>query len=478
MRAVSLRKNAMYSTLKTILNVIFPLLTYPYITRVLSVENIGKIDFSKSIVSYFLLIAGFGIAQYGVREGSRYRDDEEKFLRFCNEIFSINLVACCISYILLALVICQSDILSSYNILICIFSVNIIGTTLSVEWIYTVLEDFRYITIRTAIVQILSLILLFIFVKNENDYLNYALITVFSFSGTSLINLLHVRKFVKVHFVKNLEFKKHFSGLLIFFINSIASIIYLNSDITLLGVLSSDYYVGLYSVATKVYTIFKQVASSVLLVSTPRLSNYIAKQNFESYANLSKKMFNFVLLTIIPLGTLLIVLSKPTISILAGETFERSSISLSILSIASIFSLLSSFFVYSILLPFKKEKLILFSTLTSALLNIILNLLLIPFLHEIGAAISTLLAELLVMLLAIKFSNHLTFKLFDIRTIIFSFIGSFIVLIIGGIFSLVISNSLLLIISITFISLVIYSGILVKINILNLDNIISKKYKE
>ncbi|EGC69443.1 hypothetical protein IGJ01_002172 [Enterococcus sp. AZ089] len=477
MNKVSLRQNALYSTLRTALNVIFPLLTYPYITRVLSVENIGRIDFSKSIVAYFLLIAGFGIAQYGVREGSRYRDDKTKFLKFCNEIFSINILFSIISYILLGILIFQSDFLSSYTIIIAIFSVNIIGTTLSVEWVYTVLEDFRYITIRTALVQVISLILLFVFVKSEKDYLTYALITVFSFSGTSIINFLHVRKFVKLRLVLKIEFKNHFTGLFIFFVNSIASIIYLNSDITLLGLITTSYYVGLYSVATKVYTIFKQVANSVLLVSTPRLSNYAAKNNFDLYSNLCIKMFNFVIISIIPLGTLLIVLSKPIINILAGTSFERSAISLSILSLASVFSLLSSFYVYAILLPFKKEKLILYSTISSALLNIILNLILIPYFQEIGAAISTLFAEISVMVLAVRFSKNISPKLLNIKIMITSILGSIVIFITGYIVGNVVTNQFMLIILTSVMSLGIYLIILDKMKIIRIQDLILSKFR-
>ncbi|MCB5951537.1 flippase [Enterococcus sp. BWT-B8] len=410
MRNVSIKKNAVLNTLKTLLNVLFPLVTYPYIARILHVDNIGKFDFSKSIVSYFLLIAGFGISQYGVREGSGLRDDQQKLNKFCSEIFSLNVIISILSYVLLFALLLIGEFFDDYFSLILIFSINIMGTTLSIEWLYSLEEDFKYITLRSLFVQIVSLICMFIFVRKPEDYINYALITVLSFSGSSIFNFYHSKKYVKLRFTMHVNWRKHFPKLTVFFFNSLASMIYLSSDITLIGILKGDYFVGIYSTATKIYTIFKQLANSVLLVSVPRLSYYLINKNKEAYLKLSNKIFNLVILIVIPMSVGIIFLSNEIVLIIAGNGYERSVYSLSILSVASTFSLLSAFFVYGVLLPYKLERKVLLVTLISAIVSIILNFILIPFIAELGAAISTLIAELLTMIFAWKYSNQLVLQ--------------------------------------------------------------------
>ena len=175
----SLSLNAFLNTIRNILNMVFPIITFPYVSRILGAHNLGIYNFSNTYVNYFLLLAALGINTYAIREGAKYRDNREEINKFVGQIFSINLVATVISYLLLASTLILFNELKMYAICILVFSIQIIFTTIGVEWIYSIYEDYAYITIRSIVFKILSIILLFIFVKKPDDYLIYAGITVF-----------------------------------------------------------------------------------------------------------------------------------------------------------------------------------------------------------------------------------------------------------------------------------------------------------
>ena len=209
MKKKSLVLNAALNGLRNILNLIFPLITFPYVTRVLSVSGIGEYNFANSIVSYFLLLAGLGVSKYGVREGAKYRDDIEKESKFVSEVFTINMIATILAYILLAVVIVFSDQVNRYAITVIIFSLQIFFTTIGVEWLFSMYEEYAYITIRSIIFKIISVVLLFLFVRDKNDVGIYAAITVFSSVGSNILNYIRARKMVHIRFRFRFDWNKH-----------------------------------------------------------------------------------------------------------------------------------------------------------------------------------------------------------------------------------------------------------------------------
>ena len=175
--------------IKTCANIIFPLITFPYVSRILMAENIGKVDFANSYVSYFSLIASLGISTYAIRECSKAKLEKTNLEKTASQIYSINMCTTVFSYVLLVISILLFDKLEPYRLLIFIQSTTILFTTLGADWLNTAMEDFLYITIRSISFQIISLALLFVFVKNQNDYINYAIITVVSSSGANIVIL-------------------------------------------------------------------------------------------------------------------------------------------------------------------------------------------------------------------------------------------------------------------------------------------------
>lgn len=405
MQVKSMKANAALNGIKTLAAIVFPLITYPYISRVLGADNLGKINFANSIVNYFSLIAALGISNYAIREGAALREDTAKMHRFANQLFTINLCFTGVAYLLMGIVLAMSRSLDPYRNIIIVQSLIIIMTTLGVEWLFSIYEDYFYITIRTIIVQVASLILMVFLVKKADDYLRYALISVMATGGAYLINFFYSKKYFRIHPVRHVDWKKNMKPMLLLFFNTLAITIYVNSDITILGFLKGDYYVGIYSTSVKIYTILKQVVNALIVASLPRMSFYVSSGQQENYNLLLRQILKALLLVLMPMVVGVIMLSPDIVILVSGKEFADSAASLQLLSVAIGFSLLASFFTTAILLPHKKDKSILQATIFSALLNLGLNFVLIPLLAEKGAAITTVLAEFLVMLIAIYHSK-------------------------------------------------------------------------
>ena len=204
---------------------------------------------------------------------------------------------------------------------------------------------------------------------------------------------------MRVGLTRKVNLRRHIKPILIIFATAIACTIYVNSDVTILGFLCTDYHVGIYSVSTKIYTIMKTLASAVLMVAIPGLSYEIGKNDYNKYKLKLNSIFKILTVLMIPLVTGVIMLREQIVLILADESYMQASTSLVILSIALPICLAATFAGQCVLLPLKKEKVILFSTMISAVVNVVLNFILIPHYQQDAAAFTTLLAELCAMVI-------------------------------------------------------------------------------
>lgn len=393
MKDKSIKINMILNGIKGVLGVIFPLITFPYISKILGTENIGKYNFANSIISYFVLLAALGINTYAIREGARLRDDKEKLNKFIKEVFTINIISTTISYLLLFISIAIIPKFKEYSTLMWILSLQVIFQTIGIEWIYSIYEDYKYITIRSIMFQILSLALLFIFVHTEKDLYIYAIITVVSSVGSNILNFIHSKKYCKISVTKNINLKKHIKPILILFATTITITIYVNSDITVLGFLTNDHNVGIYSVSTKIYMIIKNLLASVVIVSIPRFSALLAQNKKEEFKSTAEDIYKTLITIVVPSIVGIIVLRNEIILIISDITYIQATSSLALLSIAIFFCLGAYFWGQAMLVPLKQEKKVLKITIVSAIVNIVLNLLLIPIWKENAAAITTIIAE-------------------------------------------------------------------------------------
>lgn len=410
----SLKLNAILNGFRSILNLLFPLITFPYVSRVLQANGIGKYNFSNSIVSYFLLIAALGITNYAVREGAKLRDNREQFSSFASQIFTINLVSALAAYILLFVCLLLFSNLNSYRAAILIFSLQIFFTTIGVEWIYTIFEEYAYITIRSIFFKLVSLAMLFLFVKESDDYLNYASITVFASVGSNILNYLHSRKFCDIRIVIDTDWKRHLKPIVVIFATGIATQIYVNSDVTILGILKGDYSVGIYSVSSKIYTIIKTLAQALVIVTVPRLSMLLGKRKLKEFNSLLRRVTDILAMVTIPATIGLYMLASQIITIISGEGYLSGVTSLRLLCPALLVSVFSWILAYCVLLPSKRESRFFIAAIVSATVNIVLNFILIPLISENGAALTTSLAELIMLIQICFYSRDMLNEVYNI----------------------------------------------------------------
>lgn len=395
----SLGVNAFLNGLRSVLNLFFPLITFPYVSRVLSVSGIGIYNFSNTYVSYFILIAGLGIATYAVREGAKYREDKVKINNFVSQIFSLNMIATIIAYVLLFASLIIFKKLNNYISCILIFSLQILFTTLGTEWIYTIYEDYAYITIRSIAFKLISIVLLFLLVRRPEDYLVYAGITVFSAVGSNLLNFIHVRNFVHIKLTLKINWRYHLRPVLIIFASAVAVTIYVSSDTTILGLLKNDYAVGIYSTSVKIYQIAQGLLSALLTVTIPRLAFLWGQRRIGEYNQVLSKVIDSLGILVLPAAIGLIMLSREVVLIIASKKYLPSVNSLRIICWAIIFSIFAWIFSDCVLISAKRENLVLRNTIITAIENIILNFILIPFMSYDGTSLSTVIAEFTVMIM-------------------------------------------------------------------------------
>lgn len=402
--AKSIKKNAIYSLINTGSSLIFPLISFQYASRVLFAENIGKVNYSNSIVTYFTLFAALGIATYAVREGARIRDDRLALQNLASELFSINMVSTLISYIALILLAFFNDALHPYKYLLLIQGTVMFFNTLGVNWINTIYEDYAYITVRNVLMQIISFILMILFVHESRDYYLYALILVASSVGANIMNFFHTRSnYCKCQLIFKKGLLKHLKPICLIFAMSLSISIYVNVDITMLGIFEGDRSVGIYTASAKIYSMIKTILTAALTVTIPRFSYYLGEKKEKEYLNLAKNVSAFLLVFAIPVTVGLILLSKDVLWIYAGNDFLSGSMALRLLSIAIVISVFANMVTNAILIPLKKELLVWIATVLSALTNIILNLFFIPNYGMNGAAITTIISETLTLLTEILY---------------------------------------------------------------------------
>ena len=380
--------------------------------------------------------------------------------QFASEIFSINLYATIVSYILLFLALMFVDKLKSYNIVIGILSLEILLATLSVVWIYNIYEDFGYITFVTFILQFVSIILMLLFVHSADDLYKYVIISVISSSGSGLFMFFHTRKYVQLHLVKKPPLK-HLKPIMIVFSTTIAATIYISSDTTILGWLTDDYHVGIYGTAAKIYKIVKQVLNAVVAVVIPRFAFYIGTQEKDKILQLGKKLIDYMVAICCPAMVGLFCLSKPIVEEFAGVSYSAAYVPLQLLSIALIFAVFANFFSNCVLISYKKEKIVMFATILSAVINIVLNFILIPRYQESAAAFTTIIAEVCVCVISAYESRKIIKINCTARNLISTIIGCVGIVICCMLAAKVIENQIYLILVSVIVSGLVYAVVLI-----------------
>ena len=417
----NLKKNFIMNFIKILINLLFPLITFPYISRILLPEGIGRVAFVQSINNYFLLFINLGIPLYGIREIARVRNNGLEKSKVFSEILFLNIFTTIIG-ITFYFIFYQLNMITDDREIFLIFSVVLLFNFLSVDWFFQGIEDYKYITVRTIIVKIISFIFLIIFVKEKSDICKYAIIVVFSLIGSNFFNIIRALKLVKLE-LKGLNIKRHLKGILIIFSMNLAISIYTNLDSVMLGSYGSKYALGIYSAASKMIHLILGIITSLGAVLLPRISNYISEKKEEEIKIILEKTFSFLIALIIPSILGLYFTGNEIIRLFAGKEYIEAVITLKILSLIILFIGFSNFVGIQILYPRGEENKVFYSVLIGAIVNFSLNLFLIPKYLQNGAAIATCIAEFMVIVVQIYLGNkYLNFKIFNLNN--FKFIIS------------------------------------------------------
>ena len=396
----SVKKNLVYSVANMFSGLLYPLVTFPYATRIMQADGIGQVNFFTSIVNYIILFVGVGIPVYATREIARVRDEEHLKNKTAIEILTLHLLLTVVGYIIV-LGLCLFVPKVQVNIpLFLIISSSIFFTTIGCEWFYQGIEEFKYITIRNLLVKIFSAILLFIIVKDKSDLILYGIITIIGSVGNNALNFLKLRQYISISIIKSTKLKpfSHFvPSCKVFVLNLIISL-YIDLNPIMIGFMKDVTAVGLFTAASKIAHLLLGIPLALQAVMLPRMSNLVYSQERDEFNGLCQRIVDFIFTICFPLAMGLIILAPSLIFILCGETFSDAVLPLIIMSPIIPIIGLSGAFGWQILYPQGKESIVILATSVGAISNILLNLLLIPSMSYNGAAVATLVAEFLVTL--------------------------------------------------------------------------------
>lgn len=394
----SLKVNYIYCLINTLTGVLFPLITFPYASRILEADGIGEIGFFSSIIGYISLFTGIGIPIYAIREIAKTRDDVAIMSRTAVEILLLHTIMVIIGYVFVA-ILCVLISKTLIDIpLFLILSISIFFSAIGCEWFYKGIEEFKYIAIRGIIVRVVFVILLFTLVHNKADILIYAGLTVLGNVGNNVFNFVRLWKYIKPQYlqIKDLNIFRHFiPSLRIFVLNCVISL-YINLDTVMIGFIKDNYAVGYYEGASKIARLVVAVIQALQTALIPRFSYFAKKNDMAAFHELCQKVVDFVVTICLPLTAGLIVMAPTLIHLFCGPTYTPAILTLEVISPIVVMISLSGIACFQILYPLGKEMLAIWSTATGALVNLIICFLLIPKYAHNGAAVAVLFGEITV----------------------------------------------------------------------------------
>ena len=382
----------------TVSSFIFPLITFPYVSRILLPEGTGKVSFAASVVNYFLLLAQLGIPTYGIRACAKVRDNKEALNKTVQEIFVISIIMCIVSYVLFFIAVFSVPRLWQEKELMLVTSASILFTTLGVEWFFKAIELYSYITWRSITFKCISLGAMFLLVHEQQDYIIYGAVSIFASSASNILNFVYIQKFINLKKRCKLELRIHMKPILVFFAMSCATTVYLNMDTTMLGFIKTDTDVGYYNAAVKIKNMLVGIVTSLGAVLLPRVTVYLEKKEQKRFEDLSVKAIQFVLFSSIPMLVYFTLFAEPSMLLLSGKEYERAILPMQIMLPTLLFIGLTNIMGIQILVPMGKESKVLASVIAGAVVDLVLNMILIPRYSVSGAAIGTVTAEVIVFI--------------------------------------------------------------------------------
>lgn len=391
----SIAKNYLYNLAYQILVMFLPLITTPYISRVLGANSIGIYSYTLSITTFFILFGSLGVALYGQREIAYHQNNKEKYSRLFWEIIILRFATMFISFIIYYFNFINGS--NEYNIYYKILILEIISNAVDISWFFQGLEEFKKIILRNTFIKIISLILIFVLVKTSNDLPVYFWIYAASLFFGNISLWFYLPKYLDRIKLKELRVFRHLKPTVMLFIPQIAIQLYTVLDKTMIGSIVSDKSeVGFYEQAQKIIKMLLTIITSLGVVMMPRVANFFANKDKEKIDENIKKSFSLVFLLSFPLIFFIFTSSDAFVPLFFGAGYEKTALIMKIISPIILFIGLSNVIGTQYLLPTKRQKEYTISVIAGSCINAVFNLILIPEYGAIGASIGTIIAELVV----------------------------------------------------------------------------------
>lgn len=395
----SVTLNFIMNTLLSMSSFIFPLITFPYVSRVLGADGNGKIQLATSFVYYFVMISQLGIPTYGIKACAGLRDDRKALSKTVHELLIISVVMTLISYTVFFILLAQIPRLREERLLYIICSTAVLLGTLGMEWLFKATEQYTYITIRSLIFKLVAVAAMFLLVHQESHYHIYAAISVFASTGSSLMNLTQIPKYVDLKPMGGYNIRQHLKPVIILFAYTCATTIYSNMASVMLGFMTTDADVGYYAVSIKLKNILVSIVTALGAVLLPRVSYYYKQGQTDAFWKTISKSMHVVILLAAPLTIYCMIVAAPAIRFLAGDGYAQSVMPMLWIMPSLLFIGMTYVIGIEVLIPTGKETIVLIASAVAAVVDVIINALLIPSMKASGAAIGTLVAEAVVFII-------------------------------------------------------------------------------
>lgn len=401
----SVKKNFGYNLILTLCGYIFPLITYPYVSRVLGVQNIGICNFVDSIINYFIIFSMLGISSFGVREIARFRENIERRNDAFTNLITINVITTVFAVVVL--IVCTYTVpkLSEYKPFLLVGITKIVFNVFLIEWFFQGIQNFKYITIRTLLVRVLYVILVFIFVQDREDTLIFFSLTIFITVINSIINWAYSHKFVTLQYriISIQHLRLFILPILSFGYYKILTSMYTTFNTVFLGLATNNLEVGYFTTATKLYSIIMGVLTAFTTVMIPRVAVLLHEGKKKDLQRIMNQTLSIVTAVSIPIILYCLFWAEDIIFLIAGSGYEGSVTPFRIVILLLLFIGFEQIIIQQFLMASTKNKPILIISTIGAIIGIVFNIILTPLFGAIGSAISWGVSEICVLFSGIYF---------------------------------------------------------------------------
>ena len=392
----SIAVNSIFNIAYKLITAIYPLIAVSYVSHILYADKVGAINYAQNIVSGIVLIAALGLPTYGTKEIAKVADDKDKRSQLFCDLFTLNFISTTVAVIAYIALVCSVPRFTGEYVLYAVAGVQILLSYINVDWFYQGMEEYKYISIRSTVIKILSLVALIIFVRAPEDYITYVVLHVVAIAGNNVFNIVHARKYLTLR-GKKPSVWKHVKPVFVLLLASLAIEAYSMIDTLMLGIFHDDTTVGCYSNAMKLTRMVNTLCSAIGAVLLPRLSVTFANQDKEQFNRLVNTALKVMLLLAIPATVGMVVLRDEIVLLLFGSTFGQSVPVLQVLALIVPVIVFNSMLGIQVLVTANMEWKYILSVTIGAVVNIVANAVFIPRFGGVAAAWTSFASEVVVM---------------------------------------------------------------------------------